>query len=389
MNRRYLRSHLSDQAVDRSLVSNNGRELGTTADLLADIAEFDARKLYRPAGYASMFAYCVGHLRRSEVAAYKRIRAARAARRFPAIFDAIAQGRLHLSGVVLLAPYLTEHSAGELLAAATHKTTKEVERLLAERYPRPDVPTLVAQQAPGPVGQSPRFEMGPDELTLRSVGESQDQVSGHNELTLRSVPGPLVAPPAEDRSSLKPLAPQRYALQVTVDQETYEALRYAQELLSHELPARDVATVLAMALKALIPELEQRKFAATANPRPPRRGSSAHPRHIPADVQRAVWERDQGQCTFVSEQGHRCEARKFVEFDHVQEVARGGEASIAGIRLRCRAHNQYAAECTFGSEFMRHKRIAAAEKRLASKASAVEVREQPGPAIRWPRQGER
>ena len=34
--------------------------------LLADIAEFDARKLYRPAGYSSMFAYCVGSLHRSE-----------------------------------------------------------------------------------------------------------------------------------------------------------------------------------------------------------------------------------------------------------------------------------------------------------------------------------
>ena len=84
MNRRYLRTHLSDQALHRNLMTDNGQELGSTADLLADIAdiaEFDARKLFRPAGFSSMFAYCVGHLRRSEVAAYKRIRVARAARR--------------------------------------------------------------------------------------------------------------------------------------------------------------------------------------------------------------------------------------------------------------------------------------------------------------------
>src|SRR5206468_5374747 len=37
------------------------------------------------------------------------------------------------------------------------------------------------------------------------------------------------------------------------------------------------------------------------------------------------------------------------------------------IRLRCRAHNQYAAECTFGEEFMRQKREEA--RRAAAGAS--------------------
>ena len=45
-----------------------------------------------------------------------------------------------------------------------------------------------------------------------------------------------------------------------------------------------------------------------------------------------------------------------VESDHIVEVAKGGQATVDGIRLRCRAHNQYTAEVTFGVEFMRHKR---------------------------------
>jgi hypothetical protein len=73
----------------------------------------------------------------------------------------------------------------------------------------------------------------------------------------------------------------------------------------------------------------------------------------------------------VSETGRRCPARARLEFDHVQEVARGGEASVAGIRLRCRAHNQYGAERTFGAAFMRHKRRGAVEMRAATKARAA------------------
>ncbi|HEY6865810.1 MAG TPA: HNH endonuclease, partial [Candidatus Eisenbacteria bacterium] len=80
--------------------------------------------------------------------------------------------------------------------------------------------------------------------------------------------------------------------------------------------------------------------------------------HIPAEVKREVWERDRGRCTFVSAAGRRCAARTRLEFDHVEPVARGGQATVSGIRLRCRAHNQYAAECAFGAGFMREKREA-------------------------------
>ena len=163
---------------------------------------------------------------------------------------------------------------------------------------------------------------------------------------------------------------------MTLSRSAHEKLRYAQELLSHRVPGGDIAAVVEKALDALIPQLEKRKFAATTRPRRGPRRVSANPRYVPVEVRRAVWERDRGQCTFVSEAGHRCESRKRLEFDHILEVARGGEATVDGLRLRCRAHNQYAAERTFGAEFMRHKRIAAAEAR----AEARKAREEAGNA---------
>jgi 5-methylcytosine-specific restriction endonuclease McrA len=128
--------------------------------------------------------------------------------------------------------------------------------------------------------------------------------------------------------------------------------------------------VLKRVLDALIEKLERDKFAATSHPRRCGR-QSTNPRHIPAEVKRAVWERDQGQCAFVSDSGHRCPARKFLEFDHVEEVARGGRASVAGIRLLCRAHNQHSAECAFGAGFMHHRREAARREAAESRARAA------------------
>ena len=139
----YSLSHLSDGVLLRDLAALVIRERATTAVLLAHLAEVDARRLYLPAAYPSMYLYCVHELRLSEEAAFKRIHAARTARRFPAIFAALAEGRLHLSAVVMLAPHLTPETADELLAAAAGKSKSEIEQLLAQRFPRPDLPARV------------------------------------------------------------------------------------------------------------------------------------------------------------------------------------------------------------------------------------------------------
>ena len=164
------------------------------------------------------------------------------------------------------------------------------------------------------------------------------------------------------RSGLTPLAPERFALQVTISQVTRDKLRHAQDLLGHRISSGDVAQVLDLALDALIGKLEARKFAATERPRPPRWRKSSDSRSIPAEVRRAVWKRDGGQCTFRSETGQRCSARRGLQFDHLHAFARGGEPTVSGIRLLCSAHNLHEAERTFGVEFMRHKREAARDR---------------------------
>jgi hypothetical protein len=156
----YSLSHLGDPEPRRSLAALVAQARTTTATLLAHLAEFDARKLYLPAGYPSMFAYCVHELHLSEDAAYKRIQAARVARQFPDIFEAVADGRLHLGAICLLAPYLTPENADGLLAAAAHKTKSEIEKLLARRFPHSEAMGLVtALPAPPPrPGEPPVLE---------------------------------------------------------------------------------------------------------------------------------------------------------------------------------------------------------------------------------------
>ena len=381
---RFSLSHVADQALIRTLSDLVARDRLTTAELLAHLAEVEARRLYLPAGYPSMFEYCVRELKLSEAAAFKRLRAARRARRFPAIFDAVADGRLHLSAVVMLAPHLTRANARELLISAVYKTRAELEKLLAERFPRPDLPTRVlpfgpaakcAEVAPGPVADvsASVSACGPSEcVTLPPTALRPEvapgPVAGMHAPAARSsevAPGPPV--PVAPRAKVAPLAPERFALQVTIDQETHDLLRRAQELLGHTVPSGDVAEVLKRALQSLVHELEKKKFARAEHPMPRPHADASTGRHIPASVRRSVVQRDGGRCAFVSSNGKRCESRGRLEFDHVTPVARGGQTMAENVRLLCRDHNQYEAERVFGRGFI-------LEKRQEARRSAIEPR---------------
>src|SRR5439155_1261623 len=192
----------------------------------------------------------------SEDAAYKRIQAARAARKFPAIFDAVAEGRLHLSAACMLAPYLTPENADGLLKAATYKTKAEIEALLAARFPRSE--TLALAQAIPPERPPGDEQLAPGQVAERVEAQAD----------------PPAAPQVEQlapRPKVAPVAPERFLLQLTIGRSTHDKLRYAQALLSHQAPSGDVAEVLDRALDALIAKLEKTKFAATDKPRASRR----------------------------------------------------------------------------------------------------------------------
>jgi hypothetical protein len=225
--RAYSLTHLSDGELLCALASLVARERTTTAELIAHIAEVDARKLYAPAGYSSMHEYCVGELRLSEDAASKRLHVARKVRDFPALLTALADGRIHLTGACLLAPHLSPGNVDDLLKAATHKTIL-------------------------PVQSQPIVEHAP----AHAEGAAG---AGANP----NAPEPGRAP----FPKLTPLAPERFALQVTISKNTHDKLHRAQDLLSHALPSGDLAQVLDRALDALIEKVAKRKFGATSQPR--------------------------------------------------------------------------------------------------------------------------
>ena len=322
-------SQLSDPELLSEVKIAAARERDATVRLVALLAQVDERRLYLGEGCSSLFTYCTQVLRLSEHAAYGRIEAARAARRFPVILELLSDSSVTLTTVTLLAAHLTPENHVETLNAARHKSKRDVEHMVACRRPQPAVPTTV-RKLPGP-----KPECGADR---RTVGESP----------VHCDTSPILAPlPTPRPATVTPLAPERYKVQFTMSQETHDKLRRVQDLLWHSIPTGDPAAIFDRALTLLLADLEPATLGASARPRTGRPISSGS-RHIPAAVRREVWKRDGGQCAFVGTQG-RCTERGFLEFHHVRPHAVGGAAVVENLELRCRAHNMYEADKYFGN----------------------------------------
>ena len=366
-------AQLSDDALLCETTQAAADERHATARLISLLMEVDRRRLYLGRGYSSMFVFCLRALHMSEHAAYGRIATARLSRRFPATLTMLSAGDLTLSSIRVLAPHLTEENADALLDAASRKSTREVERLVATLYPAPDIPPMIRalpDQQPQPAmaarGGSELHPVIPDAYRMPSAdgeprlsergatyGGSADFATNKGS-TAGIDPSPSIAQHRPLRAAVAPIAPKKYLLRLTISQETVDKLERARSLLRHVVPDGDPAILVDRALALLVQDAERKQFAVNEpdRPKPPVRSSGPRGRYIPAAVRRAAWKRDGAQCAFVGTEG-RCQERSWLQLHHVVPYAAGGLPTVDNIQLRCRAHNLYDAVRDFGEATVR------------------------------------
>ena len=137
---------------DDELLANTRRLVGRSNQLLAallvHLAEVEVRGAHRTRRCASLYTYCIYELRFSEDAAARRSAAARLVKQFPLLFSAIADGELHLTGLLMIGPHLTPENHVEVLGRAKFRTKKELGRLVRELCPLPQVPDRIEPLGP-------------------------------------------------------------------------------------------------------------------------------------------------------------------------------------------------------------------------------------------------
>ncbi len=338
------------------------------AELLAHLAEIDQRRLFLDLGFPSLHAYCTTALGMCESTAGRRITAARVCRKFPDVLARVAKGELHLSAVRSMSPHLDWNNPPELIEICSNQSRRKVDEILAARFPRADVREKVRLEPLSVDRYGLHFTIDAEALEelerVRALARHRlpgGELSELFKLAMRTLRidlekqrfsvgkgrrrhAPSAVPPAGAGGKGKGSPLEVEGGEAPIAQ--HPPAQGAQEAAPQHPPAEGAHEAA--------PQHPPAEGAREAAPQhPPAEGvHEAVARRPSAAVAREVYARDEGQCTFIAQDGRRCGAREFVEFDHIEPRALGGEPTAANLRLRCRAHNQlYARQC-YGDQHM-------------------------------------
>jgi 5-methylcytosine-specific restriction endonuclease McrA len=283
-----------------------------TTQILWNLHEIQRRRLFAERGYGSLFEYAVQALGYSEAAAGRRIAAMRLLVEVPEIEPALQKGDVSLS----------------TLSTIQHFFQRKEEQVSREEK---------------------------KELVFALQGKSRRECE--KELARLD---PVAALPAEKE---RVVSPTQTEIRFVADDSLMEKLKAIRELDAHVLKDGTYLELLHRMADVVLKELghapgekKSSKKAERREAAPPaelQETRSENPRHIPASVQRAVWARDQGRCSYISPDGRRCISKHALEIDHKIPIALGGPSTLSNLQLLCRAHNQFKAIRQLGEPVMR------------------------------------
>lgn len=322
------------------------RERKVTLALLEHLQEIERQRLYLELGYGSMFQYCTVHLKYSEPAALRRMRAARCLARAPQLHPLLESGEVNSTTLSMVAKYFRPENADAMIAAIKGKSRRAVERCIAGFEPKaalpPDRVRAIVVPVPSAPAASLRFTAADDGKNPSSVDEvtANEHVSEPEESTA----------PVPNEVKFERMA----RVEFTASEEFMALVEQVRSIASHRLPPNaTLEQVFALVMKEYVkredPQKRHDRREAKKNPARTIQRTAKSPRQISAPVRDGVFVRDKGRCTYVSANGHRCDSKHLLQIDHIKPVARGGASTIDNLRLLCAYHNRLEAERLMGT----------------------------------------
>ena len=279
---------LSDSDLLASVRRAAAHEREATLQVLLHLHEVERRRLFLERGYPSLFEFCVSELGYCAGSAQIRIESMRLLRDLPSesectrVMEKLDSGTLKLT---------------QLSAIQKHSRTVKVEQ--GRKVEASEKMALL------------------ETLSHRSTRETDKIVMEAFQ----------ISPPRGEE------------LKIHLDAEMVALLEEFKALTSHSNPEGNPSEALKQALKLGVEALKSKRgltstvtSCSEVNP---------YQASVPLSTQRLVWNRAQGQCSYVDPlTERRCVSRHFLQIDHIRERSRGGEHRVSNLRLLCHAHHQ-------------------------------------------------
>lgn len=289
--------------IVKRLKEQVAKERELTAGILADLREVEDQKIFAEMGYSSMFEFATKELSYTEGAAQRRILAMRLIKQIPEVEEKIVRGSLSLSAAASVQSFFKKESVStekkmEILMAVENTSSRECERKLLEFS---STPTQLPKE------------------TEKLVGSGSTQIS------------------------------------FVANRGLMEELESIRNLLGHKNDSMSYATLFENMAKLTLIQLNKKRHVASPTPESKHADAATDrsispSRYIPSKTRREIWLRDDGQCTFKNEEGHRCNSKFALEIEHLIPWSVGGTNTLENLALLCRTHNRWRAVKFFGEK---------------------------------------
>ena len=351
------------------------KERNTHIQVLHHLEEIDSRKLYLELGFSSLFDYAVKELGYSEGAAYRRIKAMKLCRDLPDTENRLQSGKLSLS------------SASQL-QAFFEKQAKKIKTEQSKKEIKLSHQTEVQRSKLSNQGIKKEMQETNEPSLSLSMEKKQDLVKKAEGCSTRATMKLLSeADPSLSVSKEKArfLGNGKVEIKLVIDEKDHKKLEELKSLLSHKSPVLSHGELLSILLEEALKKHDLRRKKIRKNTQKEKvtspqkweskgidnkqghKNKSRQPlvtspqeweyrnkakkinRAIHTHLKKHIWERDEGQCTYVHPQTKRkCSSKHLLQIDHIKPFSLGGRSEADNLRLLCAGHNQLRSEKTFG-----------------------------------------
>ena len=234
----------------------------------------------------------------------------------PQLKEEIRNGNLSVSKIRKVCPVINKENQGQWIQAAKTKSCRELEMKVAslktDHVPRASIRAVAKETV---------------RLSLDIDGESRDKIERLKDL--------LSSKTGKDCSLQEVLD---FALETALDK--HDPLRKEKRAQTREK-------------KKVEKKIENPGFSRTCHKTGSTAGSKAKAaatghvtgsktkrKALSKELVHKIQRRDRGRCTYVSPEGKRCGAKRWLQFHHILAVARGGKDVLENLTTLCSAHHR-------------------------------------------------
>ena len=341
------------------------RERECTHEIILHLQELGRRRLYADLGYSSLFDYAVRALGYSPAAAQRRIKASRVIDRVPEAYSCLEKGTLSLAVLEVVSDALTSRNAREIVRDVVGKSRDEAREVVAMYHPvaesklREKIEPVFVQKNTSLRAEACNF-VGNDaatggleyQVSFVASPEMKEKLERAREIAGGGL-GDVLEKAVEEYLE-RHCPARRHARR--------EKKRLARDRAQAEqiLESIDEVQEAAEKIVAEIPDTQR---------------DAARSRYISRALRDEVLARDGHRCSYVAEDGTRCQCRVGLEIDHEFPFGLGGRTDLENLRTMCKAHNFMFARRMYGDWYI--------DECVKAKSNAREIGDR-----RWVREAE-